>query len=629
MQGQGSPPRRPAQKGWVQMTVGLAGAINRMGKRKMTIIIFVLFVASAGIRFFLSDFPRAIRIYPDELRYWDIASSLLNKGAIEVYNTPVGFYKILYSVLLMPVFLLPDAAARLTVIAAVNSAVMSSLVFPVYLLSRKIFGKNAYVLLCIAIALIVPDFSYTMTIFSENLYYPLSLWLCYAAFLFFSEERHARKTVYALLCGVLTFLAYMTKEVALYFLIAFVLTLVYSLIRDRGAGGTAWKRKLLYAAAYVSVFAVLFLAARTAFSMHIGGGYEHQINVDFLSTNSQRLFLVYAVLYSISMTLIGFMFFPLVVPILKFGQYGKAEKELIVFVLSSLLIAIVTVAFTVTLPEDFGKGAIRQHFRYYAALFLPLAVLTIRSISDGRPENGERRKAISKGGAAVLALFLGILLVGTQFPDISVDGVALSVYRTVFNKLMGRIPSLGGPASVLVIKALVILFLGAFSFLVFGGKAKRRAVVLLSAVMIIGIQLGNSALSYRVFRTTYVLPAEIQQELLRLNERVSGLSGAILVDSKPFDSGLDTYITSPNAYFMSNDRLLELQNGKGYIDLTQQKLDNFFTGTYPDIQRIDYIITIRDIALSPEHAEEIPVEGVTLYHLYRNIDIHKLYCSSP
>ena len=69
------------------------------------IIVLLLFAGSAMLRSALGDFPKALRIYPDELRYVSIARSLFQGRGLQIHHLDTDFQKILYSICIMPAFL--------------------------------------------------------------------------------------------------------------------------------------------------------------------------------------------------------------------------------------------------------------------------------------------------------------------------------------------------------------------------------------------------------------------------------------------------------------------------------------------------------------------------------------------
>lgn len=84
----------------------------------------------------LSSYPRQLAVYSDELRYLDVARSLLAGRGLRVRNMPSDYQKILYPLCILPALLLKSTAAQITAIGWLNAAYMASAVFPAYALAK-------------------------------------------------------------------------------------------------------------------------------------------------------------------------------------------------------------------------------------------------------------------------------------------------------------------------------------------------------------------------------------------------------------------------------------------------------------------------------------------------------------
>ena len=68
------------------------------GDKKYVYVCVVLFVISAVFYGILSDFPKVISGYPDELRYVGIGRSLAGGRGIRLHGMESDFQKILYKI---------------------------------------------------------------------------------------------------------------------------------------------------------------------------------------------------------------------------------------------------------------------------------------------------------------------------------------------------------------------------------------------------------------------------------------------------------------------------------------------------------------------------------------------------
>lgn len=150
------------------------------------VLIILLFAISCAVRIALAWYPKGIGVLPDEIRYLDLASSLLNNSMLVERGGLSSFQKILYPVTLFPAFFFSDGQMREGAIAVLNCVYASSAVFPAYILAKRVFADaKGPIIACLFLTLIIPDMCYSMTFLSESVYLPLALWLiacCLVAF---------------------------------------------------------------------------------------------------------------------------------------------------------------------------------------------------------------------------------------------------------------------------------------------------------------------------------------------------------------------------------------------------------------------------------------------------------------
>lgn len=199
--------------------------------RVLVLIAAGLFVLSSVVRFCLSDFPKCIGVLPDEVRYLNLAASLFNEGQLVERGGFSSFQKILYPLALSPAFLADDPLLRVRLIALLNSIYVSSAVFPALLLARRLFTSRTPVIICLLFTLVMPDMCYSMTFLSECVYLPLALWLiacCLRAFEAWGRAGYA----WCAGAGLLCYVTYLAKEVALGFALAFIVMMIVRICRS-------------------------------------------------------------------------------------------------------------------------------------------------------------------------------------------------------------------------------------------------------------------------------------------------------------------------------------------------------------------------------------------------------------
>lgn len=195
-------------------------------------VLFFLFLISFCIRFLWADFYKAIYVYPDELRYYQIAENLANNRGLKVYNLPINFQKILYSVFLIPAFLFENREIQQHILAFINAFLITSCIFPIYWIAKQLLNNQKSILFICVFSLFLPDLTYSMTFMSENLFLPLSL-LVFACFLKIILNKIPSSRYFLILVGILNYLLYFNKEIGILFPLSFLAYIVFQYFFDR------------------------------------------------------------------------------------------------------------------------------------------------------------------------------------------------------------------------------------------------------------------------------------------------------------------------------------------------------------------------------------------------------------
>lgn len=148
-------------------------------KRNGWLWVVMLFAVCAVVYGMLSSYPRELAVYSDELRYLDVARSLLQGRGLRVRNMPSDYQKILYPLCILPALLLKTTAAQITAIGWLNVVYMASAVFPAYALARAMGMNRRRTAFLVGVTAVLPTMSAASTFMSETVFLPLSLWQVY------------------------------------------------------------------------------------------------------------------------------------------------------------------------------------------------------------------------------------------------------------------------------------------------------------------------------------------------------------------------------------------------------------------------------------------------------------------
>ena len=227
-------------------------------KRNGWLWVVMLFAVCAVVYGVLSSYPRELAVYSDELRYLDVARSLLQGRGLRVRNMPSDYQKILYPLCILPALLLKTTAAQITAIGWLNAVYMASAVFPAYALARAMGMNRRRTAFLVGVTAVLPTMSAASTFMSETVFLPLSLWQVYFFLRAMLAEPKAR-VGWCAAAGAFCYLLYLNKEVALYYLIAWVLVRAWVWWHDKASWLAVWRAVI---AVGVAVLGVLLVCRR-------------------------------------------------------------------------------------------------------------------------------------------------------------------------------------------------------------------------------------------------------------------------------------------------------------------------------------------------------------------------------
>lgn len=597
------------------------------------IIVFLLFVGSAMLRAILGDFPKALRIYPDELRYVSIARSLFQGQGLQIHHLNTDFQKILYSICIMPAFLAKTSAAQIRLIGYINSVIISSSIFPAYALCRKMRLNQKETCVILTFWAILPTLLDSIYFMSEVVYLPLSLWLIYCVWCTWHSESLKEQIRWNLLSGLLCYLAYLCKEIALYFVLAYFLTTVVRLLVQR----SSWKRELIGAAVFGVVFVVSFLAMKRMlfYGMHNSYSSFNLAGIRGLALlqHPEKIgYLLYAFLYDTLYAVIALGVFPVLMPIACFDK-NKKESWFDLFVLTAFLVGCAVIAYTITLPEEFGKRSPRQHLRYLEPFVIPLYIRMLCHLRQpvshsannseysvcctGKFEQNNIMPHVRLWKRMIYWFSAVFILVGAGGGSCLVDNTMLMYYE-FFVRFVGKADWMAFAVRTLM-----------SAVLIFGIQLllkDRQRFIRLFAALFLGINLINSTAGYAASIYRYAITQEQRTQASQADQYLQNIEGTILLVSdggwESEDSRLfDTYINRD--FYVTELELLQ----DDVIDLSTDKIPcSFPCESYQDLTRVDYLIVKDDYGIAFEEGtvEELADFPMSGYRLYRNRDAERI-----
>ena len=353
----------------------------------MWVWVAVLYVVSVVVQFALALRSVSPWIMKDEIVYSDLSRSFAASGHFLIRGVH-GDYGVVYPLLLSPVYAIVGPMAdvyRWTQL--VNALAMSSVVLPAYLLARRVVRPPAALAAC-ALTIAVPSMAYVGTLMTENLFYPLFVWLALTLVLALERPTVARQVLLLALCA----LAFLTRAQAVA-LIAAVLSAPFVLAwieRARPRRLAVWKP--LYGAVVLGgLLVVVIEVVRGRSPVGVLGNYKKFANWSHPHVWSALKW----ILFHVAELDLSLYVLPFAALLVLAANARRLDRPLRVFVAAAASLSVWLVV-EVSLFASRYSGRIEERNMFYVA---PLFLIALFAwIERGRPL--PPRTAIAVAGIA-------------------------------------------------------------------------------------------------------------------------------------------------------------------------------------------------------------------------------------
>ncbi|HWX10197.1 MAG TPA: glycosyltransferase family 4 protein, partial [Gaiellaceae bacterium] len=378
-------------------------------------------------------------IMVDELVYSDMARSFASTGHFLIRGVH-GSYGFVYPLLLSPAYALTGPVTDAYQIARVIDAfAMSSAVVPAYLLARRVVRQPA-ALVAAALAVAIPSLAYVGTLMTENVFYPVFLWLVFALVCALERPTLRRQLVVLALCV----LAFETRAQAVA-LVAAVLTAPLALAWiERGRPRSLKAFAPLYGiVAAGAVVVVVVEVARGLSPAHVLGNYSKASNGGYHVWPVLKWLVFHVAELDLSLWIL-----PFAALIVLVANARHLDRRLRVFAAVTASLSVWLVLEVAAFASQYSHRVEERNLFYLAPLFL---IALLAWIERGQPRP-PRAAIVAAGLAAALPgaiPFLTLLNITAQS-----DTLGLQPWWYVGDGWAGR-------SSVALVAVLVSLALGA------------------------------------------------------------------------------------------------------------------------------------------------------------------------
>ena len=587
--------------------------LELQSKRTYTdsMIVFLLFMFGVAVHLILHmtvlDFSRAIRVYADELRYYDIARSFFNGKGLSIRGLPSDFQKIGYSLIMMPFFAIQDIVFRLKAIVAGNIVIINLSVIFMWLLCSELQLKRRTKCCVVFFTAIWPDMMYSMTYMSESLYWPLTVLFFY---LWLVNERR-QSYILSVILGFLCYFTYLTKEIALAFILAHIAyVIIYPVLnymladdrKNRKLKEFFSKRKLMLMCAFLAVFVICHIAMKLTLFRGLGNSYN-QMGLQAIMSPYKFMYMLYAFFYYIAAVLTASLIIPPVFPIINFKFMNESSRKLFCYVILWGLVISATMAYTISVREDLGRVTPAIHLRYYSSFFVVLLAIFFSSMQNMDSENIFRTRRFSAEILSLAVIYTCFMFRGL-FPHTTMTQYILLWYLAI-EKVTGVFFPPAGQWEVFypsaVIAGIFMISLTIIFYRIYTYRNKACAQKFFAAVLFV-ITMGLNAAVGTVINYAYHVDTETVNEVISINKYFAGdnTSNILYLNyGKPvdrydrFNRYMDTYMERRHHFYIVRDTSLSEKLNGNIVNVSNANLkieNGIWIEIDVKVSGMDYII---------------------------------------
>lgn len=589
-----------------------------LSKEKLKEAFPVLFflIVNIVIHFLLSDYTRRVEVFPDEIRYYDIARNTFYGNGFKIQNADTTFQKILYSLLISPVFVVKNGILRLKILTLINSVIMSLSIIPTYFICKELKVNKKWTYLLFLLLALAPDMLYSMTYMAEILYWPL--FLC-TVWLWILNQRK-QSLIISFVSGGLCYLTYFCKEIGLVLLLAYIAYVGLDILchfRDKKKLG----RELINLIVYIVSFVMFFYLFKLTLFRGMGNSYN-QMGIEAILSVDRIIYLLYGCIYYLICILLVCLFLPVIMPLLGYKELEEPTKNAYKYIIITLLGIAATIAYTITVREDFGRVAPRAHMRYSGPAIFVLLILFFKSIEETKGILISNSKKIYETAIVLFGMVCFVCAFKGFFIGSAVDQFSLFWYQELISRFGGSFININ-----IVIAIVILIIFGLFLF-----KKEKIATRSVIAILMVSFLLSNYG-GLNLIKSVYMVDNKIASSVMNLADFLEELdedknvlyltTGDMVKTVESYCNDMSNIYIEDSGYFLAS--LDNIANSKKVSDIDFR--ENMYYMSIEPQDHIDYIVKentvdLGTLMLSGVRRLDSMCDGN--FEIYENIDVTTL-----
>ena len=378
-------------------------------------------------------------IMVDELVYSDMARSFASTGHFLIRGAHAN-YGFVYPLLISPAYALFSPMSEVyRWVRVIDALAMCSVVLPAYLLARRVL-KLPSALAVAALAVAVPSMAYVGTVMTENVFYPIFVWLMFALVCALERPTLRRQLVVLALCA----LAFVTRAQTVALVVAVLSAPLVLAWIERGRPRRLSAFRPLYGTVgLVALLVVAVEVVRGRSPAQVLGNYSVTSNGGYHVWPVLKWIVLHVAELDLSLWIL-----PFAALIVLVANARHLDRPLRVFVAATTSVSVWLLLEVGAFASQYSQRIEERNLFYVAPLFV-IALLAWIERGQPKPPNATVAAAVLAAALPGAIPFVSLLNINSQS-----DTIGLQPWWYVGDAWAGR-------TSVGVVAVLVSIALGA------------------------------------------------------------------------------------------------------------------------------------------------------------------------
>lgn len=406
------------------------------------ILLYIVFVCIYGV--IVSSFTSTVHIGVDEELYLEMARSFHYEGHFVLNGEMLNYSCILYSMLISLAYFLYSPENILLIMRLIGVVTMTSAIFPIWLLSRKLLRDDRIALRITAFSMLLPFMFDSAYIMQEVLAYPLFLWTLWFL-LCAMENGQYRWYILASLFGALCFF---TKTYL------FFIPIVFNILEGFQHKQRRRLRELIaFDITYLTIFLALYSIPYIVNNFMEGNNhYSRQFSHLFPVGLSTIICAISCSILYLSFMIVNTGVLPFAALIWKRKNSSEYEERFWNFILLSVLFLVIEIVVMIVLTEEGNVLLPRKYlFRYFQIFTVPLLLAFITMVKEVGVQINKKQLVLLSMACIVTVLYWIVMNGRTRHGII--DGHLFLLFEN-----MNRIVPYAGAVAVACFSLFIMIF---------------------------------------------------------------------------------------------------------------------------------------------------------------------------